>query len=76
MKASQRVQLIFHVPVFTLTGYAQMVSLACHWLDMTSEAARPEEKEKNREGVKLDELYLLEQVRTRLTSCVIFQQAC
>ena len=40
-----------------------MVSLACHWLDLTKEAARPEESERNRAGDKLNELFLLEQVR-------------
>lgn len=45
------------------TGYAQMVSLACHWLELTESHKQPEEREKNRDGVALNELFFLEQVR-------------
>lgn len=42
-----------------------MASLVCHWLELTDEAARPEEREKKPEKeIKLDELLLLEQVRS------------
>lgn len=53
-----------------------MVSLACHWLDLTKEAARPEEREKNRAGNKLNELFLLEQVRSERACRYLPEMRC